>query len=442
MQIKELKEKYPLVYETALKNQKIEDDNITIDGAFSWSATEEGTKFWSYINKENFDKAKETCPHLFEAETKKPLVFGLYNIGDIVVSLTDCNKHRYEGDLYKILRKSDEENLWYKDDIKSTSSEEWRAATPEEIKAYENGIRNINDIPKENKSLVGRYLKALVDKPQSTPFKKDDYVKILDIYSGNNQYTIENQWVYTTDNSTANQWELMPEGFNPDNIVPEPTVQEENQKDWIPKVGDWIVITRGFSNWIFNMDKYIGKVVQITEVLGTILSSEKVKFKGDDNYVWQYNNGHFRKALIHEIPKEETEKVDFIEGKWYKLKTSFNWYAKLLDFKNDTFVANEYIDLTNKMFVRQIGNWYGFTTNNYSVTLVTDLSEIQQYLPDGHPDKKDRYSTDGRWIKDNKDYYERTIELPKKKKNYEIQTNLVTTDFTFKKKPKKTILSI
>jgi hypothetical protein len=70
-------------------------------------------------------------------------------------------------------------------------------------------------------SLVGRYLKALVDKPQNTSFKKGDYVKILS-KTDNNKYAIEDAWAYTTNNSTAYQWELMPEGFTPPLTAPIP----------------------------------------------------------------------------------------------------------------------------------------------------------------------------------------------------------------------------
>jgi hypothetical protein len=75
-------------------------------------------------------------------------------------------------------------------------------------------------------SLVGRYLKALVRNPQSTPFKKGDYVGILRKLN-NSQYKIEGDWTYTTNNSTASQWELMPEGFVPPESQSESTEKVE-----------------------------------------------------------------------------------------------------------------------------------------------------------------------------------------------------------------------
>lgn len=77
----------------------------------------------------------------------------------------------------------------------------------------------------KSKPLVGRYLKALVDNPQSTSIKKGEYVKILDFYYEDkkpNKYRTEGNWCYTTDNSTSNHWELMPEGFkSEDDLISE-----------------------------------------------------------------------------------------------------------------------------------------------------------------------------------------------------------------------------
>jgi hypothetical protein len=84
----------------------------------------------------------------------------------------------------------------------------------------------------------------------------------------------------------------------------------------------------------------------------------------------------------------------FEKGKWYKHR---NWYIKFsyLNSKN-IFVASEYID--NNRNYR--GNLYDFTCgDDNNKTLLTDLSEIQQYLPDGHPDKTEKKFSIGRWYK-------------------------------------------
>ena len=76
------------------------------------------------------------------------LVFGVYKVGQIVVSLTEVYESRKEGDLYQVLSPSSKPELYYRTGSASLSPKDWRAATPEEVEAYNQGIRNINEIPK------------------------------------------------------------------------------------------------------------------------------------------------------------------------------------------------------------------------------------------------------------------------------------------------------
>lgn len=71
-------------------------------------------------------------------------------------------------------------------------------------------------------------------------------------------------------------------------------------KDWKPKVGDWIVILQGSYNWASEMDQYVGKCVQITK-----MSDSRARFKNDGNWSWIHSHGHFRKALPSEIPGQD-----------------------------------------------------------------------------------------------------------------------------------------
>jgi hypothetical protein len=75
MLIKDLKKNYPLVYKAALANQNSQgnraDDSINLKhnntlGGFNWGLGPEGYNFWFNIELQNFSKAKERCPHLFE----------------------------------------------------------------------------------------------------------------------------------------------------------------------------------------------------------------------------------------------------------------------------------------------------------------------------------------------------------------------------------------
>lgn len=103
---------------------------------------------WELATEEDL---KKYIPELFEKPSIK--VFGNYDIGDIVISLEKVGTLRFKGDLFKILDKSTESHLYYGEKNSSSNRYQWRKATEEEIKAYNNGIKNIKDIiPTKNNS--------------------------------------------------------------------------------------------------------------------------------------------------------------------------------------------------------------------------------------------------------------------------------------------------
>jgi hypothetical protein len=78
MLIKDLKDKYPLVYEAAMKNCDANyNENFNIGEAFTWCKSPEGHNFWKFIETEQFTEAEEICPHLFELSPE-------FKIGDWV----------------------------------------------------------------------------------------------------------------------------------------------------------------------------------------------------------------------------------------------------------------------------------------------------------------------------------------------------------------------
>ena len=74
MLVSEVKEKYPLVYESILKQAKrgidLSNPIMTINGCLTWRDTEEGQEFWNSMDNQYVDEAKSICPHLFEEEEK------------------------------------------------------------------------------------------------------------------------------------------------------------------------------------------------------------------------------------------------------------------------------------------------------------------------------------------------------------------------------------
>jgi hypothetical protein len=76
---------------------------------------------------------------------------GIY-IGDTVVSLRDVGSARKIGDIFRVLPYSKKNDLFYTKSKSSCDKESWRLATPAEIKFYNNGGKNINDILKKELS--------------------------------------------------------------------------------------------------------------------------------------------------------------------------------------------------------------------------------------------------------------------------------------------------
>ena len=103
----------------------------------------------------------------------------------------------------------------------------------------------------------------------------------------------------------------------------------------------------------------------------------------------QWLNACIEKGVF--IPKEEAlsimkveEKPKFEVGKFYQIKTSYIWIVKCKSLNDNLFISEWYYDMDGKTFTKGCGGW-----NLEMVKLIKELSleEIQQYLPEGHPDK-------------------------------------------------------
>ena len=86
------------------------------------------------------------------------------------------------------------------------------------------------------------------------------------------------------------------------------------------------------------------------------------------------------------ISLEEVNKPQFQVGKWYKYN---DWYIKYAKHRNGVWVSSEEISAEGKYL--KASSTFGAYTDDAKI-LLTDLSEIQQYLPDGHEDKIIKYT--------------------------------------------------
>lgn len=83
--------------------------------------------------------------------------------------------------------------------------------------------------------------------------------------------------------------------------------------------------------------------------------------------------------------------MEFIEGKWYKNPGDFpeanKTYGRFLKWENCCWHFTEYIN-NGVLEVPLKSTWWAYEDGGPVYPPLTDLSEIQPYLPEGHPDKQ------------------------------------------------------
>lgn len=163
-----------------------------------------------------------------EQNPQEIVVFGKYKIGQIVVSLT-TNDYRKKGDLLKILPDSRSNAIFFTSDTCSSDQESWRAATNEEIRAYNNGVTNIKDIKTEvqkpkDLNLIGRHVKALVNAPNSGLVKAREIgiitsKGVID-FPSQKYYYFFSEYDSLKQGLKSEKYELMPVDYNPEIVNP------------------------------------------------------------------------------------------------------------------------------------------------------------------------------------------------------------------------------
>ena len=130
------------------------------------------------------------------------------------------------------------------------------------------------------------------------------------------------------------------------------------------------------------------------------------------NKEWLINKGftlYKASDFLEELPK-------FEEGKWYKVNDK---QTKFLILENESLIFGSEHIYNNKHYISELktGTWISKLSDN--PVLLTDLSEIQQYLPLNHPDLIP---------KENLHFYDDSGLLIKKKLIKQIEEGLDLTD--------------
>ena len=228
----------------------------------------------------------------------------------------------------------------------------------------------IKEITEENKSLVGRYLKALIDYPNAGAVKKGEYGKIIDSnfadFPSQQNYSCGTAIINLNDSNPIyiNKYELMPEGFNPN----------------IETSIEYVKCIKGENNNIHNI---VGKIYKVKSYNKNL---EYLTLEDYDNTIHNINLNTTNPTNQTDYCIATKEEYDmqnqskFEVGKWYK--TSLNgstYYGKFNSWNNNKFKASD------AYLIRYVIN-HEFC-DGYTWKLLTDLTEIQPYLPDGHVDK-------------------------------------------------------
>lgn len=152
-----------------------------------------------------------------------------------------------------------------------------------------------------------------------------EYVECIKSWSSSFANSVVGKIYKTTEKPdfTNNSWkDLITIGVN--NFKLSTKEAYEAQEKWIPKVGDWVVITKSDSNWADEMNDFVDKCVQVTKVM----DDDSIKFENDKAWSWVYSDGHFRKALPNEIARQIKSEptVDYptepVKSEYYSVDTS------------------------------------------------------------------------------------------------------------------------
>ena len=77
------------------------------------------------------------------------------------------------------------------------------------------------------------------------------------------------------------------------------------------------------------------------------------------------------------------KEVKFEVGKWYSIKTAYNWIIKFKEIKDGNIRADWHCMNERGKKVEEGGYWESEPTEIKELS----IKEIQQYLPERHPDK-------------------------------------------------------
>lgn len=251
------------------------------------------TQCWWYKLKSYNNWINEECMSLYEKESKPEVSKFKFKVGGYYVGTWNEGRCIFKtttnsnSDKCYVIDAFNKYNAW-EDGCCTGSNIIFREANADERKWLNLCIvhNTTIDNPCLDSNLTGRYLKALVDNPEFTPYKKGEYVKILRKYESSESYdVILDELGNGATVSKKDIWELMPEGFEPNKSIDkkdlweltlegfEPSLNEESKI--IPHSSKFFYETTELKESFADMSKYlIEKPFKLNHQSPIIISSD------------------------------------------------------------------------------------------------------------------------------------------------------------------------
>ncbi len=244
--------------------------------------------------------------------------------------------------------------------------------------------------PKKEENLVGRYLKALKDSPQSTALKKGDYLLITKTSSPNNGIGIfsSNIWHWDYNSTTKGiSWELMSEGF----IPPKEQECRFTVGKWYKNIGDY--------NFIAKFGKMSGTCFCS---LGGYIDKDKYLNHGTDDKL-SSNLSRVVECPIEEIshllPEGHVDKIkpnvmeEFKVGDWIVIEA---WVGVWSSCAGGEYPAKATYPMTVKIEnIVTTNNYTGLYDGKYGHSLIAlkEKNLIRKALPHEIPNNQSNMQT-------------------------------------------------
>jgi len=228
-----------------------------------------------------------------------------------------------------------------------------------------------------NEIKIGTKIKALVDRPNGGGVKKGEIGVVTRIATSTIYANFPSQSTYyCSTNLIGTKYEIIPEeiitntfGLKIGDILPEKVIRAwANESNNYSYGNIW---TKGIG--MFEKDRRVKSFKIINCVLGFEVSDTATIYLKAEGFKEFMDN--------FDKPKIETQ---FEVGKWYRYDKIEKHYYKPSE---NSCLGNGSVKVSEDIFNGRYRNHNNSWSVTKDVKLLTDLSEIQPYLPDGHVDK-------------------------------------------------------